>query len=356
MKLFLTKEERFSLIGFNDIKFVLFGIPLTALFIKTAFFYHPVSETGNHFWLEYLESIIHTSVYWIGFRVFVIFLRRKYHGFKFTRKRIYFEVAFIIIFSTTVAALLKLILKDIIPCDFESGPLQGYLATYFTAAFIISIYEGVYLYYQNKLNILKTEQLKQEHVRSELQGLRNQVNPHFLFNSMNTLMNIINEDQKLASSFLKKLSNVYRYILEKREEQLIPLKEELGFIESYLFLQKERFRNNLHVDFNINDKYLNRYVVPLSLQILFENAIKHNVISSKHPLRIEVYVDESDNLVVENSLRRKEQFIQSTGVGLQNITSRFGYFTKSPVVIEETEAMFAVRIPLILEQDKDVLQ
>ena len=351
MKLFLSKEERIKYLGFNDIWFVIIGIPLTALFIKTAFFYHPIPETSSHFWTEILESVIHTSVYWIGFRAFAIFLRKHFPGFDLTRKRIKFEIGFILIYSTTVAALLKQILKNLHMCEFEPEPLQGFLATYFTAAFIISIYEGVYLYYQNKNNILEAEKVKQEQIRSELQGLRNQVNPHFLFNSMNTLMNIIQEDQVLASSFLKKLSNVYRYILEKRDEQLIPVKEELKFIESYVFLQKERFKNNLHVNIELSDQYLEFYVVPLSLQILFENAIKHNVISSKHPLKIEVFVDQGQNLVIRNGLKTKNQFIESTGVGLENITSRFGYFTKRPVKIDSSNGHFQVSIPLIKEKN-----
>ncbi|MEL6989573.1 MAG: histidine kinase, partial [Bacteroidota bacterium] len=241
MKLILNKEERLRLVGFNDIWFMILGIPLTALFIKTAFFYHAdAPNTWDHFFGEIIESLIHTTVYWIGFKLFITNLRDRLPGFEHTRKRIIYEIIFIIVFSTTAAAGIKFILDQFMVCEFEPPVIQGYLATYFTAAFIISIYEGIYLYFQNKENILKTERFKQEHIKSELQGLRNQVNPHFLFNSMNVLMNIIHEDQNLATSFLKKLSNVYRYILEKRDEQLIPLKEELKFIESYVFLQKER--------------------------------------------------------------------------------------------------------------------
>ena len=116
--------------------------------------------------------------------------------------------------------------------------------------------QDFYLHHQNRLSIKAQESLKREHINSELQGLRNQVNPHFLFNSLNTLMNIIREDQDLAESFLTKLSSVYRYTLENRDDQLVPLKEELRFIGSYVFLLKERFRNNIEVRIEVSDDHL----------------------------------------------------------------------------------------------------
>ena len=135
-----------------------------------------------------------------------------------------------------------------------------------------------------KLSIQEKEEVRRAQLHSELEGLRNQVNPHFLFNSLNTLMNIVAEDQKLAISFLKKLSKVYRYVLDNRREQLIPLSTEMEFMESYVFLQKERFQNNLMIEMNIPPDCLKLQIIPLAMQILFENAIKHNVISKSRPL------------------------------------------------------------------------
>jgi len=217
---------------------------------------------------------------------------------------------------------------------------------------VMTIYDGIYLYDQNKKAVLTQEELKREHINSELQGLRNQVNPHFLFNSMNTLMNIIFEDQNLAASFLKKLSTVYRYILEKKDDHIIPLKDELDFIESYVFLQKERFKNKLHVEIEISDAYQSRFVPPLTLQILFENAIKHNIISNKEHLQISVYVDIDHNLIVENTYNPKKQESVSTGVGLQNIQSRLSYFTKREMRIENDSTLFKVAVPLLLKKSE----
>ena len=168
---------------------------------------------------------------------------------------------------------------------------------------------------------------------------------------MNTLMNLVVADQQLAVSFLKKLSKVYRYVLESRDEQLIPLDRELDFIRSYVFLQEERFKGNFEVDIQIPDSYLHHKIIPLSLQILFENAIKHNIISRKKPLRIEVFIEE-EKLVVRNNLQRKEQVMHSTKVGLENIKTRYNYFTNKAVEVLENEEYFIVKIPIIKVEDR----
>ena len=195
---------------------------------------------------------------------------------------------------------------------------------------------------------MEKESVKRAHIQSQWEGLRNQVNPHFLFNSMNTLMNIIGTDQDLAKRFLIKLSKVYRYILESREDPLIPMKEELEFIYSYVFLQQERFKGNLKVQIDISREWIDHYIVPLSLQVLFENAIKHNVISSRRPLQIQVSVNSDGTcLEVRNNLQRKSQVIHSTKVGLENLQKRYELLTGKDIEVLETETFFAVSIPLI---------
>ncbi len=346
--LILNKQERLRYIGFDDTLFLILGIPVLALFVPIAFFDYGVDIfKGQNFLMNYIESMIHVMVYWVGFRTFVIYVRKKYEGFGHTRKRIMYEFIFILFYGGIMSTVLKYLLKDYCGFPADVAPYKGFIATYFSSIFVLSIYEGLYLYHQNKENILKQEQFKRAHIQSQLQGLRDQVNPHFLFNSLNTLTNIIHEDKTLATSFLKNMSDVYRYILEKRDEQLIPLKDEIQFIESYVFLQKERFKNNLEVTIEVSDYFLEKCVVPLSLQILFENAIKHNIISGKYPLQINVFVDSDKKLVVRNNLQIKSQSMPSTGVGLKNIISRYAFFTNQSVDVVETENEFKVAIPLI---------
>lgn len=353
MRIF-NKEERIKYVGFNDMWFLAIGIPLLALFVPIAFFQiYPRGESSQFFILAYIESLIHAFSYWFCFRNFAVFLRKKFQGFEYTRKRIIYEIIFVLMTGVLVSELVGTCLLVLTGSVKEVTLIEGYVATYFSSFFVISIYEGIYLYDQNKKTLLKSEKLKREHINSELQALRNQVNPHFLFNSLNTLVSIIPEDQKLAESFLIKLSSVYRYTLENRNDQLVPLKQELKFIESYIFLLKERFRNKLKVDIEIADHWLHRYVVPMSLQLLFENVIKHNVLSSKKPLLIKVYIDEEECLVVRNNLQLKNQTMPSTGVGLKNINSRIGFFTDKKLIVNSRASYFEVRMPLIEDYNRE---
>ncbi|MEM7163142.1 MAG: histidine kinase [Bacteroidota bacterium] len=347
-------KKRIQYLGFDDKWFVLLGIPLLALFIPIAFFDNKLFYSDIPFVLIWLETLIHCATYWIGFRYFVIYIRKRFKGFQFTRKRVVYEVVFIILYGFIASFIIKGFVQF---CREEADPhpveaLDGYVATYFSSFFILTIYEAIYLYAQNKKNIIETERLKREQIHSELQGLRNQVNPHFLFNSLNTLMNIIHEDQNLASSFLKKLSKVYRYILENRKENLISLEEELEFIESYVYLQKERFKNNLNVQIEISDNHLGYFVPPLSLQILFENAIKHNIISNKKPLYISAYINQDNSLVIKNNYQPKNQVMDSTGVGLENISSRLAYFTPKELKTLVENGEFIVEMPLVHQNIK----
>ena len=345
----MFKKEQIKYLGFDDRWYVILGIPFLAFFIPFAFFDYNWFLGENFNIHKFFETFVRAGVYWIGFRTFLIYIRRKYEDFQFAVKRIIKQIIFILWYGFVMSFVISFIFW--LFCNDNNAPevstAEGFTATYLISFFILTIYEAVYLYDQNKKNIIETERLKREHVRSELQGLRNQVNPHFLFNSMNTLMNIIQEDKQLATSFLKKLSDVYRYILEKREENLIPLKDELKFIESYVFLQKERFRNNLNVNIEISEHHGQYFVLPLCLQILFENAIKHNIISSKHPLTINAFVDHQNNLVIENNFQPKNQSEDSTGVGLENISSRLTYFSDKKLEIEDGPDQFIVRVPLV---------
>ena len=343
-----SKNDNLKYLGFDDRMVLIVGIPVLAVIVPVAFFRENfITNPALSFWSEFWHSLIFTSTLWFIIRFVMIAIRKKYYGFKHTARRAILQVIALLIVGFVVKIILGFIFTNFFDINLHYSPLEAFISIYFTSLFVLANYEGLYLYYQNKQNILAREQLKREQIHSELQGLRSQVNPHFLFNSMNTLLHIIEEDQALASSFLKKLSRVYRYILEKRDDHLIPLKEELAFIESYIFLQKERFKHNLEVELEVDDYYLDKLIVPLSLQMVFENAIKHNIISSKKPLKIEVYIDPLQYLVIKNNLQLKKQTMPSTGVGLQNIKSRFEFFSSQKVIVEQNLTHFIVRLPLL---------
>ena len=187
------------------------------------------------------------------------------------------------------------------------------------------------------------EKMKTDQVSSQYESLKNQVNPHFLFNSLNALSSLVYDDQKKAVLFIRKLSEVYRYVLEKRDQEVVPLKDELSFLESFVFLQKIRFGDNLKVDWQ--GEANGGHVPPLALQILMENAIKHNVISADRPLTIKINITDTD-ITMENKIQPKK-VTDSTGIGLTNLKARYGYLSDIPVEIEHAPSFFKVTIPIL---------
>jgi two-component system LytT family sensor kinase len=192
--------------------------------------------------------------------------------------------------------------------------------------------------------LIQEEEFKREALSLQFDALKNQVNPHFLFNSLNVLTSLVETDPPLAVRFIKQLSEVYRYVLEHKDKELIELDTELQFVNAYVYLQKIRFDNSLVVDISLENTA--GRIIPLSLQMLVENAIKHNVISTDKPLHISILCN-GDYLVVKNNLQKKTVIHETGSIGLKNIRERYAYFSKLPVIIEETNEMFTVKLPLI---------
>ena len=192
--------------------------------------------------------------------------------------------------------------------------------------------------------LIQEEEFKREALNLQFDALKNQVNPHFLFNSLNVLTSLVETEPKLAVRFIKQLSEVYRYVLEHKDKELIELETELQFVNAYIYLQKIRFDSSLIIDISI-DNGAGR-IIPLSLQMLVENAIKHNIISTDKPLHISVFCN-GDYLIVNNNLQKKTVIHETGSIGLKNIRDRYAYFSKLPVVVEETNEMFTVKLPII---------
>ncbi|MBK6965580.1 MAG: histidine kinase [Bacteroidales bacterium] len=222
-----------------------------------------------------------------------------------------------------------------------------YSRWWFILAVVIILAASAFLIIRSRLNRVRREQqLLKEKAESQFQLLRSQVNPHFLFNNFSTLMAIIEEDKDLAIEYVGKLSAFFRYILEYRDKELIPLSEEMEIVENYIFLQKKRYGDNLAVHKEINPAHLSSLIPPLTLQLLLENAVKHNIVSSTRPLVIRVF-SEFDFLVIENAIQPRKTPETSTGMGLQNIKSRYRIFTAKEIVIEQTDNYYKVFLPLI---------
>jgi PAS domain S-box-containing protein len=193
----------------------------------------------------------------------------------------------------------------------------------------------------------ESQMLQQENLRIQYESLKNQVNPHFLFNSLNVLTSLIKLDPTLAEKFTEQLAKVYRYVLEHREEDLVTLRAEVEFIASYVFLLEIRFLDKVKVTIQISELRMGMKVPPLAVQLLIENAVKHNTFSRKQPLQIEIFIDDEHYLNVVNNLQKRELSIRSTGVGLVNIAARIRHLTDRPAFFGESGDRFIARIPLL---------
>ena len=198
-------------------------------------------------------------------------------------------------------------------------------------------------------NQLKEQKLKVVKISAEHESLKSQIGPHFLFNSLNVLNGLISENPDKAQEFVSELSSVYRYVLEQKDKSLVSLQEEIEFSKTYMNLVKKRFEDGLEFEIEENVPE-DLEIVPLSLQILLENCIKHNRVSSIEPLRVKVYLEE-DKLVIKNNLQIKNQLRESTGKGLQNIIHRYKSFTRKEVEIRQTANDFTVKLPLLTEKN-----
>jgi len=221
-------------------------------------------------------------------------------------------------------------------------------------AFMTTVISLIVFYFYNTTlisnnwikSIEKNEELKRENLLAKYEALKNQVNPHFLFNSLNTLSGIVEQKPDLATDYIKKLSDIYRYVLEQSDKEIVSIHDEMKFVEDYIFLSKMRFGKGLIFNSRLI-KNQNFQVAPLGIQMLVENAIKHNIISDDMPLKIEM---ESENgfIIVENNLQKKNTINPGKEpLGLENIKKRYSYLSNVPVEIIESESEFVVKLPII---------
>ncbi len=338
-------------IGFDDRLVMLAVIPVLSFIIPVVFMGCRFNRYPMFSWDKYVTTLIITAVLWIGSRQIMIYSRRKYPLFQDVRRRLVFQSVNMFLFTLVFNNFLGYLADDIF---FQDGPghfrsdilISSNSAAFFCTIMVIAIYESIYFMNELRKSVEETEKLKRENLSAQLNALRTQVNPHFLFNNLNTLVAIIPENPQQAIDFVQQLSKVYRHILEVEDEQSILLKDELDVMKAYAFLLKTRFGNNLSVNITIPDEKLLKKIVPLSLQILMENAIKHNIVSAEKPLHINVFA-ENGSLVVSNNLQIKNQVNESTGIGLDNIRNRYKLLSEKPVKVTESGINFTVSIPLI---------
>ena len=330
--------------------FLALAISLIAMGNLVVMTHVPISEfTTKIFLSNTAYSLLIGGSMAIGISRITVWLDTKHPWLKNPLKRLVLQFSITLGYCLLIIAIVIAVMALL----FEDSDYSGFIAEsgWFmvkTAAVLLTlsmlVTNAIIFFVNWRKSAIMQEQMKREQLALQYETLKNQVNPHFLFNSLNAVTSLISTDPDKAILFVKKLSEVLRYVLEQKDNELTTLDAELGFLESYIFLQKIRFGENLTVNLNVPER--NLFVIPLSLQMLIENAIKHNVVSKEFPLTINIFTKNGNNLVVSNNLRKKP-VMGSSNIGLENIRSRYAFFTTNPVVVTESENEFRVEIPLL---------
>lgn len=260
-------------------------------------------------------------------------------------KRFLIGMVVMIAYTLSVLFVVVIFYQFVVGVNF-SDDISDLIWSSLSTTFVISLFMHGRSFLRNwKTAELNAVELQKESMKAQYDSLKSQVNPHFLFNSLNALTNLIYEDQDKAAKFVKQLSEVYRYVLDTQGKELVSLDEEVKFLRSYLFLQQIRFGDKLKADVQVDSS--NAQVAPLVLQMLVENAIKHNIISNEQPLNIRIFRD-NENIVVENNIQRKTVLPEdSKGIGLENIKRRYTFLSTRQVEVLNDNLAFTVKLPML---------
>lgn len=310
---------------------------------------------------NFLYTMLYTFVLYFSNAILFIYLDEVFKEDRFTKKRIAIGFVASFILSIIIVFLLRIFQIIIIEGNnfnkfINSEKPSNYLGSIIITLVVTLAIHAFYFYKAYNENRVKEQKIIAGTANAKFESLKNQIDPHFLFNSLNVLSSLIEENPENAQRFTTSLSKIYRYVLEQKDKELVSVEEELAFAKTYMNLLKMRFENSISYELPLNyDEIASSLamtemkVVPLSLQLLLENCIKHNVVSEQKPLHIKIFI--KDNyLVVQNDLQKKEVLQDRNGVGLQNIISRYGILTQRKVLIDQTNDVFAVHLPILTKQ------
>jgi two-component system, LytTR family, sensor kinase len=338
------------ILGYKSYKQIFYIYTGVSVMAVIAFFVRSVK-------FQSLSHSLNVNVTFISLTVFILFWESLRFIDRFLDKKLPFEegiprrVVVQLLLGAFIGILVRFFIyffgEPYVPFKLD----QMFLATtWFLYAFLpASINLGFFTAHfieRWKSSLLLAEKLEREKSQVQFDNLKNQLNPHFLFNALTSLNSLIYEDQALASQFLQQLSKVYRYVLQNKERTMVTLDVELSFIQHYVSLLQTRFKEFLTINFNIPDEAKERAIVPVTLQILIENALKHNIVDKAKPLIINISVS-GDYLEVSNNLQIKKTVENSNKLGLENLKTLYHFLTDKPLIIEAHTDRFVVKVPLI---------
>jgi two-component system, LytTR family, sensor kinase len=319
------------------------------------FLFFNTEKTIKNFGTTFLICTMYSFVLGLGNMAINDFLNKRFHWSEATRIRAILSVISIVLGNFIMVYLCNYINYVLIQ---KTATLEAFFSQEygFTNWFMINValLISAFLHAKSFMEELKKTSKKEvveqkliaKSANAQFESLKNQLDPHFLFNSLNVLSSLIDENPKQAQKFTASMSKIYRYVLEQKDKELVTVEDELEFAKTYCDLLKTRFEDSVDFVFDVKKEDYRRFVVPLSLQLLLENCIKHNFATSSRPLMIRIF-SENDTLCIENNLQVREQIKESSGIGLANIVQRYSLLTKRNVFIEKSEDYFKVKLPIL---------
>lgn len=337
------------------------GVLMIILIVLTNgifFLLNLLSDGGGGAWKLLIINTIYAFILWVVSEYALDAVGKKYPNLENTQQRVLIKLITFFAINAVLSVISTYACLALGIWNLKDHWLEYYSRTFgmvcFFGGIILAIYEALYLFRKWKAVTVESEQLKREHLQTQLDSLKNQVNPHFLFNSLNSLSSLIEEDETKAQLFVNELARVYRYLLQSNERELTDLKSELSFIKAYFFLLKTRFGDGICLDIQVSEASKRAMIPPLTLQLLIENAVKHNVISTARPLYINIYdtasgakQGEIDQIVVSNNLQSKTITVALNRLGLANIDAKYRLLAGKKPIVEQTETTFSVKLPLL---------
>jgi hypothetical protein len=338
------------MLGYRDLKHFLrtYVIIFIACFLGFVVRLSKFEEftTDQHIAITWV-SLIMIIIFWESLRLVNYWLDKVYPFERNITGRIIVQLVFGAIIGILVRYIVYRWGEPHLPFHLDSLFIAATWALYVFLPVGVNLgFFTIYFIDRWKDSLVYAERLEREKSQVQFDNLKNQLNPHFLFNALTSLNSLIFENQQLASDFLQQLSKVYRYVLQNKEKNFVLLSTELEFIDHYVKLLETRFAAALKIKFTIDTPALEKAIVPVSLQILIENATKHNVVDKEKPLTIEI-LTVGDYLVVSNNLQPRKKVETSNKQGLENLKSLYKFLTEKPVIVELTDDRFYVKIPLI---------
>jgi sensor histidine kinase YesM len=330
--------------SFKTIWHFLAAVSLLSLIVNVFLIHDSLSSMGS-FLTGFIWSFLICITQWTGHAYLSRLLDSRISWMESPYKRALWGLVALISYTFIAFVAVQFLMYSIVFGEIPALNLQWFLTPIIIATSVSFLFTAIGFFNSWKKSAIKAEKLKTEMMAYQYESLRNQINPHFLFNSFNVLSDLVYTDQKMAVQFIQQMSVLFRYVLDSRDKEVVPLKEEIDFLQSYCFLLKTRFDDKFDIHLELSDAPED-YLVPMTLQLLIENAVKHNEVSERYPLKISIRKN-NGYIEIENPLRIKNSGSESKQIGLRNLRQQYSFFTDRPIEIMKSPDSYLVRVPIL---------